>query len=359
MSGEALNLGADVGTLTAALVDVESVSGNEAKIADLVETALRGYPSLTVQRHGNVVLARTELGRDQRIVLAGHLDTVPVADNYPSRRDGDRLFGVGTTDMKSGVAVQLRLAHLVCSDRLQPTMDVTWVYYDCEEVEAVRNGLRRVAAERPEMVHADLAILLEPTGGVVEGGCQGTVRVVVTAPGKRAHSARSWLGDNAIHRLGPVLDLLNRYQARTVQVDGLVYREGLTAVGIQGGIGGNIVPDEASVTVNYRFAPDRSEADAAQHLHELFAGFAVEVVDSAPAARPGLDSPLAQAFVVAVGGQPRAKYGWTDVAQFSQLGIPAINFGPGNPNVAHARNEYVDLTMVQAAEDAMARFLAQ
>ena len=354
-----LDLSADAGSLTAALVDVQSVSGNESQIADLVETALRGYQTLRVERDGNVVLARTELGRDQRVVLAGHLDTVPVAGNVPSRRDGDRLYGVGTTDMKSGVAVQLRVAHLVGGGRLIPNVDLTWVFYDCEEVEAVRNGLGRIARERPSALEADLAILLEPTDGVVEGGCQGTLRAVIRTTGKRAHSARSWLGENAIHALAPVFDRLNGYHARTVEVDGLTYREGLNAVRVEGGVAGNIVPDDASVTVNYRFAPDRSEAEAERHVRELFDGFAVEVVDSAPGARPGLDGPLAKAVVAAAGGTPRAKYGWTDVARFGELGIPAVNFGPGDPNVAHTREEYVELPRVTAAEGALVRFLAQ
>ena len=354
-----LDLSVDAGSLTAALVDVQSVSGNESQIADLVETALRGYPTLRVERDGNVVLARTELGRDQRVVLAGHLDTVPVAGNLPSRRDGDRLCGVGTTDMKSGVAVQLRIAHLVGSGQLLPGVDLTWICYDCEEVEAVRNGLGRLARERPSALHADLAILLEPTDGVVEGGCQGTLRAVIRTTGKRAHSARSWLGENAIHALAPVFDRLNGYHARAVEVDGLTYREGLNAVRVEGGVAGNIVPDEASVTVNYRFAPDRSEAEAKLHVRELFDGFAVEVVDSAPGARPGFEAPLAAAVVAAVDGEPRAKYGWTDVARFGELGIPAVNFGPGDPSLAHTREECVQLRRVQAAEDALVRFLAQ
>ncbi len=354
-----LDLSADAGSLTAALVDVQSVSGNESQIADLVETALRGYPTLRVERDGNVVLARTELGRDQRVALAGHLDTVPVAGNLPSRREGDRLCGVGTTDMKSGVAVQLRIAHLVGSGQLVPGVDLTWICYDCEEVEAVRNGLGRIARERPSALHADLAILLEPTDGVVEGGCQGTLRAVIRTTGKRAHSARSWLGENAIHALAPVFDRLNGYHARAIEVDGLMYREGLNAVRVEGGVADNIVPDEASVTVNYRFAPDRSEAEAKLHVGELFEGFAVEVVDSAPGARPGFDAPLAAAVLAAVGGEARAKYGWTDVARFGELDIPAVNFGPGDPNLAHTREECVQLRRVRAAEDALVRFLAQ
>jgi succinyl-diaminopimelate desuccinylase len=354
-----LDLAAGPGQLTADLVDIESVSGREGPLADLIEAALRRYRALSVERDGNVVLARADFGRERRVALAGHLDTVPVADNLPSRRDGDRLYGVGTCDMKSGIAVQLRIAHLVGTVALIPRVDLTWIYYDCEEVEAVRNGLGRLARERPEALSADLAVLLEPTGGVVEGGCQGTLRVKVRTRGRRAHSARSWLGENAIHALGPVLHRLSTYEARSVDVDGLTYREGLNAVFVGGGVAANVVPDEASVTVNYRFAPDRDEPAALRHVEEVFAGYDVALVDSAPGARPGLNASLPRAMIEAVGGTPRAKLGWTDVARFGELGIPAVNFGPGDPNLAHRRDEHVELAAVAAAETALVRFLGQ
>jgi len=353
-----LDLAAHAGALTAALVDVESVSGDETRLADLVEAALRRYPSLAAERDGNVVLAHTSLGRSERVVLAGHLDTVPIADNLPSRVEGDLLHGCGTADMKSGLAVLLRIAHLVGAGALNPRVDLTWVCYDCEEVDAARNGLGRLARTRPDALRGDLAILLEPTHGVVEGGCQGTLRALVRTTGVRAHSARSWLGVNAIHAAAPVLARLAAYEGRAVAVDGLTFREGLNAVAIAGGVAGNVIPDECTVTVNFRFAPDRSEADAAQHVGAVFDGFEVHVVDSAPAARPGLDAPLPRSVVAAVGGEPRAKLGWTDVARFGELGIPAVNFGPGDPNLAHKPEEYVELSRVAEAEAALVRFLS-
>jgi succinyl-diaminopimelate desuccinylase len=352
-----LDLSRDPATLTADLVDIESMSGDEQRLADLIETALRDYPELNVERDGNVVLARTELGRSDRIALAGHLDTVPIADNLPSRIEGDRLYGCGTSDMKAGVAVQLRLAHLIGRGELRPSVDVTWIFYDCEEVEAARNGLGRLARERPSVLAADLAILLEPTSGVIEGGCQGTLRVRVGATGQRAHSARSWLGRNAIHALAPALDQLAGYEAREVEVDGLAYREGLNAVFVEGGVAGNVIPDEAALIVNYRFAPDRDEAAALAHVRSVFAGYEVTVQDSAPAARPGLKGILARSVVAAVGGTPRAKLGWTDVARFGELGIPAVNFGPGDPNLAHTRGEFVERPAIADAEAALVRVL--
>lgn len=353
-----LDLSSDAAELTAALVDVESVSGNEAHLADLVESALRSYPALTVSRDRNIVLARTEFGRAQRVVLAGHLDTVPVAGNLPAQRSGELLYGCGTSDMKSGVAVQLRIAHLVGSGTLDPRVDLTWICYDGEEVEAARNGLGRLARATPHELSGDLAILLEPTDGLVEGGCQGTLRVLVRTSGVRAHSARSWLGSNAIHAAAPVLERLAGYQARVVDVDGLTYREGLNAVAIAGGVAGNVIPDECTVTVNYRFAPDRSAEQAIAHVHDVFDGFAIELTDCAPAARPGLDAPVAASFVAAVGGRPQAKLGWTDVARFGELGVPALNFGPGDPNLAHKSDEHVAVQKVLDCEQALVRFLS-
>ena len=255
-------------------------------------------------------------------------------------------------------SVQLRAADAIGSGSLDPAVDVTWVFYDCEEVEAVRNGLGRLARERPDAVAGDLAVLLEPTEGVIEGGCQGTLRVIVSTRGVRAHSARSWLGENAIHAAAPVLAILASYQPREATVDGLVYREGLNAVGITGGVAGNVIPDLCEITVNFRFAPDRSEGEALEHVHEVFAGFDVRLTDSAPGARPGLDAPLAAAFVAATGVPARAKFGWTDVALFGRLGIPAVNFGPGDPNLAHKVDESADLALINATEQALVRFLS-
>jgi succinyl-diaminopimelate desuccinylase len=354
-----LDLSASAVELTAALVDIPSVSGDEAEIAGAVHDALLRYSALEVSRLGNLVIARTNSGLPQRVILAGHLDTVPIADNVPSRIEDGRLHGCGTSDMKSGVALQLRVAHLVGTGALDPAVELTWLFYDCEEVTADRNGLNRLAAEHPELLAGDLAILLEATNGIVEGGCQGTLRVVVQTAGRRAHSARSWLGDNAIHAAAPILARLAEYRAAEIDVDGLTYREGLNAVAIAGGVAGNVIPDACEVTVNYRFAPDKSEDQALHHVREVFAGFEVRLTDSAPAARPGLDQPLAAAFVAALGGRVEAKLGWTDVARFSQLGVPALNFSPGDPNLAHTREESVDLQAITAAESALIRFLSR
>jgi succinyl-diaminopimelate desuccinylase len=349
----ALDLGLDGGALTAQLVDFPSVSGDEQALADAVEQALRALPHLRVDRYGNNVVARTELGRSERVVLAGHLDTVPIADNVPSRVDGDLLYGCGTSDMKSGVAVQLRLAATL----VEPNRDLTFVFYDCEEVDAARNGLGHLATHHPDWLTADFAVLLEPSDATVEGGCQGTMRARITLTGTRAHAARSWLGDNAIHHAAEVLGRLAAYQPRRVEIDGLEYREGLNAVDIRGGVAGNVIPDECEVTVNFRYAPDRSPAQAEAHLREVFDGFAVEVTDFAAGALPGLDRPAAKDFVAATGGVPRAKFGWTDVARFSALGVPAVNYGPGDPNLAHKREEHCSLSSIAECEQRLRDWL--
>ncbi|HEU0086819.1 MAG TPA: succinyl-diaminopimelate desuccinylase [Pseudonocardiaceae bacterium] len=349
-----LDLGADPVELTVALVDVPSVSGQEAALADAVAGALAAQaPHLRVLRSGNTVLARTELRRPQRVLLAGHLDTVPVAGNLPCRWEDDRLYGCGTSDMKAGDAVILHLAAAVP----EPVHDLTVVLYDCEEVEAARNGLNRVEREHPEWLAADLAILGEPTSGLVEAGCQGTLRVIVRTGGRRAHSARSWLGRNAIHAAGEVLARLAVYRPRTVEIDGCGYREGMQAVGISGGVAGNVVPDTCAVTVNFRFAPDRSLADAEQHVRGVFAGFDLEFTDGAPGALPGLDAPATRQFLVACGAAPGAKYGWTDVSRFAARGIPALNYGPGDPNLAHTREEHVRTDLITSCTEVLHRYL--
>ncbi|GAA0575763.1 succinyl-diaminopimelate desuccinylase [Paractinoplanes ferrugineus] len=345
-----LDLTGDVVALTTALCDIPSVSGDEQAIADVVEGALRALPHLEVLRDGDAVVARTALGRPARVVLAGHLDTVPIKDNLPVTIKDDILYGRGTVDMKGGVAVMLTIA----ASLPEPRHDLTFVFYDHEEVASRLNGLGRLVRTHPDWLAGDFAILGEPSNASVEGGCQGTMRIQITVPGVAAHSARSWRGVNAIHGVGAVLDLLRAYEPRQPVVDGLRYREGLNAVKVEGGIAGNVIPDECRIWINYRFAPDRDGAQAEAHLRELFAGFEIEVQDLAPGARPGLDKPAAREFVEAVGGVVEAKLGWTDVARFAQLGIPAVNYGPGDPLLAHTDHEHCP---AQDIRDSLAKLL--
>ena len=348
-----LDLGVDAVQLTEDLVNIESVSGNEQEIADAVEAALRDLDHLEVQRFGHTIVARTHHGHAERVVIAGHIDTVPLNANLPARRDEQALHGLGTCDMKGGVAIALRLA----ATMPVTNRDVTYLFYECEEVEAERNGLQLLSQSHPDLLEADFAILMEPSDGVVEAGCQGTLRVDVRVKGVRAHSARSWTGVNAIHGAADVLARLNAYEPRRPVIDGLEYHEGLNAVFISGGVAGNVLPDECMVSVNYRFAPDRSVDEAYAHMREVFDGFEIELSDSAPAAMPGLSVPAAAAFVEAVGGRANPKFGWTDVARFSGLGIPAVNFGPGDPHLAHKQDEFVPLDQITTVEQQLRSWL--
>ncbi len=344
----------DIVDLTAALVDIESVSGNEQTITDSIEQALSEVPWLELWRHSNSLIARTAFGRDERVVVAGHVDTVPLNANLPSRIEDDALHGLGSCDMKGGVAVALQLAATLD----QPSRDLTYVFYEAEEVEAERNGLTLIAGVREEILRGDFAVVMEPSNAVIEAGCQGSITVEVSTAGTRAHAARSWNGVNAIHAAREVLDRLAAFEPRRPVIDGLTYHEGLNAVGITGGVAGNVVPDRCTLTVNHRFAPDRSVPEAEALLRELFAGFEVVVVDSAPGAKPGLDLPAAAAFLEVVGGTANPKFGWTDVARFSAMGIPAVNFGPGNPELAHTQGEFVPLAHLRSCLDQMRAWLS-
>lgn len=350
-----LDLHADPADIACALVDIPSVSGSEAAIADAVQDALSRQKHLEVVRNGDAVLARTNLGRASRVILAGHLDTVPVNGNLPLRRDGDVLHGLGTVDMKGGDAVFLHLA----ATMVEPDYDLTFVFYDCEEVEAARNGLGRIERELPDWLRADLAIVGEPSNAVIEAGCQGTMKIEVRCDGKRAHTARAWMGVNAIHALAEPLRRLTEYRPREVEIDGLTYREGLQAVRVSGGVAGNVVPDEAALAINFRFAPDRSAEQAEAHLRQVFDGLELSVVDCAAGALPGLSAPTAAALVEAAGGQASAKLGWTDVARFAALGTPAVNFGPGDPTLAHTREEHVSSTEIRRVAQVLRDFLGK
>ena len=363
-----LDLRQDVALLTAALMDINSVSGNEQQLADAVEAALLKVPQLTVVRDGDAIIARTELGLDERVILAGHLDTVPlpategakgtVPSTWESGVPGEGIvYGRGATDMKGGVAVQLALAAGLFDGGAQPRRDVTFVFYDHEEVEAVKSGLGRLVRNHGDLLQGSFAILLEPTDGNVEGGCNGTSRFEATTLGEAAHSARAWMGSNAIHTAAPILARLAAYEPRTINVDGLDYRESLNAVKINGGTAGNVIPDRCVVEINYRFAPDKTPDQAEAHVRELLKGFDVVRTDAAAGARPGLQHPAAASFVAAVGAEPKPKYGWTDVARFSELGIPAVNFGPGDALLAHKDNEHVHADAIRKCLDALKSWL--
>lgn len=347
-------------TLTARLIDIASPSHHEAEIADAVDAALRALPNVEVQRFGHTVVARTDFGRAQRVVLAGHVDTVPLADNVPHRLEGGTLYGCGAVDMKSGLACYLHAFAQMARDPQRSAFDLTMIAYEGEEVATKYNGLFHLERDHPELLAGDLALLGEPSGGIIEAGCQGTIRVFVDAHGTRAHSARSWLGDNAAHKLAGVLARIGEYEPRAVTIAGCTYREGLNVVGMEGFVATNTIPDHARLIVNFRYAPDRSVEDAKAHLEEVLAldsALTLTYDDVAPGALPGLDDPVAAGLVRAVGGNFRAKYGWTDVARFSTLGVPAVNFGPGDPGYAHKPDEQCPVDQITHVADQLLDYL--
>ncbi len=341
---------------TARLVAIPSVSGAEGAIAQYVWTALSASPHLDVVRIGDNVIARTTNDRPMRALLAGHLDTVPPAGNGTATVDGERLSGVGSADMKGGLAVMLDLARSLES----PQIDCTYVFYAREEVARAESGLIEVQTSRPDLLACDVAIVLEPTNAIIEAGCQGVVRVEVCVRGVRAHSARPWVGTNAIHRMGKVLDLVSGFPEREPEIDGVTYHETLQAVGVEGGVAGNVIPDLARLTLSHRFAPDRTTDDAIDALVGYLApvidpdlGDTITVIDRAPAAPPGLGHPVIAALIDASGAAPVAKTAWTDVARFAERGTPAANFGPGDPLVAHSAGEFVVAEEIARVADAL------
>lgn len=372
----------DALSLTRQMIDIPSVSGQEGPLADAVEAAARSagfgsVPALEILRDGDAVCARTRLGLPQRVVLAGHLDTVPIADNVPGRteiRDGvEVVWGRGSVDMLGGCAAALALACevgplIAAGEHAALTADVTWIFYDHEEVASHLNGLGRIERNHPQWLAGDLALLGEPTAAHVEGGCNGTLRVIARFPGRAAHSARAWMGVNAIHAMAPVIERIAAYGNPVELVDGLEFRESLSVVRVEGGIANNVIPEAASMTVNYRFAPSKRADDALAWVRSLFegTGATIEVDDLCEGARPGADSPVAERFLTVArriaaeqGTELRlsAKVGWTDVARFTQVGVPAMNFGPGDPLLAHTRDEHAPVSDIVRVHDTLRAFV--
>jgi succinyl-diaminopimelate desuccinylase len=228
--------------LTRSLVEIPSESFAEAEMTTVLADRLSRLDHLHLHRVGENLVARTELGRSGRVVLAGHTDTVPAKEGQRTRVEGDTLWGLGSADMKGGLAVMLALAE----EHVDPPVDLTFVFYAREEVAAVHNGLREVVETAPELLAGDVAVLGEPTGGDIEAGCQGVIRAEVTLSGARAHTARAWMGRNAIHRLEGLLGVLNEHTPRTPVIAGCHFHEALLAVDVRGGTAGNVVPDEVT-----------------------------------------------------------------------------------------------------------------
>jgi len=349
----------DLLALTADLIAIPSLSLNETAIADFVEARLaERAPSLECIRVGDNVIARTNSGHERRLLVGGHLDTVPADQNENPRIEGDSLFGLGAADMKGGLAVMLTLAEAAHALSARLRLDLTVVFYVAEEITEEHNGLRVLFAEHPDLVAADLAILMEPTGAWVEAGCQGSLTVEAAFTGVRAHSARPWMGDNAIHAASNALARIAAHNSDSVTVDGLEYRESIQVVHFEGGVANNVVPDSARMRINRRFAPAYDTETALAQVSALLEGAtSVVVINESPAAPPNLMNPLIAEFIGTNDLAVRPKLGWTDVARFTSHGIPALNFGPGNPEIAHTRGEFVERVELDACYAVLARFI--
>lgn len=337
-----LNINQELGKLTLDLVNISSVSKDEKPIADLIEEAFIKLSHLKITRVNNSIVAQTNFGNKQRVVIAGHIDTVPANNNFPGKINDSEVVGLGSVDMKSGIAVALKLASEITSSNF----DITYLFYESEEIETKFNGLELITKQQKNLLDCDFAILMEPTNGILEVGCQGSLRFEVSTSGKRSHSARWWNGENAIHKTNKILEILNTYKSREPEIDGFKFREGLQAVKINGGIAGNVVPDSVSVSINHRFAPDTTIDQATSNMKNLFKDFNFHLSDAANAAPTGLNNPVIKDFVSSIGKNIAPKFGWTDVARFASAGIPAINFGPGDPNLAHHPEEKVLITQI-------------
>ena len=330
------------------LVNIPSETGHEAAIADWVDARLSRLDHGERIRSGQSVVWRGPRRDRPLLVLAGHLDTVPVNGNGTARMDSGRLYGLGSTDMKAGDAVMLGVLERCDVD--QARFDLAVVFYDAEEGPQERNGLRRLLRELPWLSAARLAILLEPTALKVELGCIGSINAEVRVRGKSAHSARPWLGVNAVERAASWLAEVTRVPVTPVRVDGIEYRETLQVTTLHAGGARNVVPDELVANLNYRFPPDRDLEAAEARLRSFVpAEFEFQVVDRAAPGRVCADSEDVSEFVRRFGAEVAGKQGWTDVAQFTAAGVPAFNFGPGIPELAHQSDEYCPVENLERA----------
>ena len=350
-----MNINQELSKLTLDLVNISSVSKDEKSIADSIAEALKKYSLLKITRVNNSIVAQTNFGNKQRVVIAGHIDTVPANNNFPGKINNSEVIGLGSVDMKSGIAVALKLASEITSSNY----DVTYLFYESEEIETKFNGLELITKQQKDLLDCDFAILMEPTNGILEVGCQGSLRFEVSTSGKRSHSARWWNGENAIHKTNKILEILNNYKSREPEIDGHKFREGLQAVKVNGGIAGNVVPDSVTISINHRFAPDTSIDQATQNMKTLFKDFNFQLVDAANAAPTGLSNQLIKEFVSNIGKNVAPKFGWTDVARFANAGIPAINFGPGDPNLAHHPEEKVLISQIIDVYESLKKWLTK
>lgn len=329
------------------LVDIPSETGNEQLIRDAIADRLSALPVSIVR--DSLVVGEPGPGK---VILAGHTDTVPLQGHVGARLEGERMFGLGATDMKGGLTVMIHLLEDLGTDR------IVGVFYAGEEGPVSDNQLGPVFDATPGLAEADVGVVLEPTNRGVDAGCQGAMNARVSFLGDAAHSARPWLGENAVSKAGGFLTIMHGLEPEIHVVENLEFREVMSVTRASGGIANNIIPARFDLNVNYRFAPDRTLDEATERVHEVCSeADEVEIVDIAPSAYPEVSHPLIQALIEASGGVLASKQGWTDVAQLAARGVPAVNFGPGETALAHKPGESVRLDDLEWAYGSLAAVL--
>lgn len=330
------------------LVDIPSETGNEEAIRDALADRLSMLPRRVINH--SLVVGRPGPGK---VALVGHTDTVPLQGHVGARIDGNRLYGLGATDMKGGLAVMIHMLEGSHADRL------VGVFYAGEEGPWAGNDLGPILDAMPELTEIEAGIVMEPTNREVHAGCQGSINARVTFVGEPSHSARPWLGTNAVTRAGTFLTMMDGLTPELHPIEGLEFKEVISVTRASGGIANNIIPGRFDLNVNYRFSPDRSTEDAINRLNDVCAAAdEFEVMDAAPAAYPETGHPLFQELIEAAGSEVSHKQGWTDVAQLSQRGIPGINFGPGETALAHKPGESIDLGDLVWCHDVLTQVLS-
>ncbi|MEN3282295.1 MAG: succinyl-diaminopimelate desuccinylase [Solirubrobacteraceae bacterium] len=324
------------------LVDIPSESRDEARLAAHALGVLRDG-GVDVREAGDscVLAGATAHGERPLVLLAGHLDTVPAQGNLPGRRDGEAVHGLGAADMKGAVAVMLELALSgVGGDGF--TVDLGYVLFPREELPFGESALTALLEREPGLREAELVVVMEPTANAIHAGCLGNINATWTFHGRAGHSARPWLADNAIHRAAKGILAVAELEPIPHDFGGLRFTEVVSVTRIAGGIASNVIPGEAVATVNYRYAPGRSAADAEAWLHELCDPYGTLVIEgNAPSAPVAVGNPLAQRLIATGDLAVEAKQAWTPVAEFAAAGVDAVNLGPGDPAQAHAREEHV------------------
>jgi len=344
----------DLAERTLALCEIRSPVGEEGEIAGYVARETGG------ERIGNAVVCGSVTGKRPAVILAGHLDTVPIQEgDFPARRSQGRIRGRGASDMKGALAVMIELWRSLPLAELP--VELVLVFYDREEGPIAENGLLPLVERRPDLRKAALALCLEPTDLALQLGCCGSMHATLTFPGKSAHSARPWQGENAIHKAGPLLEHLRLQPPREVRIGELVFREVMSVTRIEGFSGRNVVPACCDLNLNFRFAPGRTVQEAEDEVMQLAHKFGAEarITDRAPSGPAILDNPLLQELRALTAAPVEAKQAWTDVAQLAQLGIPAANFGPGEQAQAHQKDESCTEAPLRRAYAMLERFLRE